>query len=259
MSPLLWWSELVLLGHGWQADSRGKGRIMIKALSGCLFVALVMVGPRAATALSYFDISSDVTLTQTAVNGNFILNSTDPSPYRVIEVSASAQNSGTSTYTDVKMVLPFAWVQKNSAGQGTAFAYSWVDANGQWESNAVTGLDGSGGVFAKPVDGGDFAAITLSAALGTMLMSDTDLALSDSWKSPTAYVLSTDDVPAWDIAATLAPSQTVNFKFYIQVERDAQIYSFWTNGSPVAIPEPGTASLLILGLAGLAAAGRRRA
>ena len=65
-------------------------------------------------------------------------------------------------------------------------------------------------------------------------------------------MLSTDDVPAWDIAATMAPSDVVNFKIYIQVERDPQIASFRVNGSPVAIPEPGTASLLVLGLAALA-------
>jgi hypothetical protein len=44
--------------------------------------------------------------------------------------------------------------------------------------------------------------------------------------SPTAGVLSTDNMPAWDIAATLTPSQIVNFNFYIQVERDAAISNF---------------------------------
>jgi hypothetical protein len=205
-----------------------------------------MVGPRAATALSYFDISSDVTLTQTGANFTFILDPSDPSLYRVIEISASAENTGTSTYTDVKMVLPFAW--------GTGFAYSWVDANGQWEYAPL-----SGGVYAVPVDNSDHGTIPVSSpSLGTMLMSDTDLALSDNFQSPTATVLSTDNVPAWDIAATLTPSQIVNFKFYIEVERDAAISSFWANGSPVAIPEPGTIALLAAGLSGLAVLGKRR-
>lgn len=229
-----------------------RGKIVTKALSGCLFLALVVVGPRAATALSYFDVSS-VMLMQTAYDANFILDPSVPSLYRVIEVDIQATNTGASTLTDVKFVVPFAWVQSS-----VQFAYSWNDTNGQWESSAVAGNDGSGGVFAKPVDGSDFSAIVASAALGTMLMSDTDLALSDSFYSPTATVLSTDNVPAWDIAETMAPSDVVNFKIYLQVERDAQISSFWVNGSPVAIPEPATASLFILGLAGLAAAGRRR-
>jgi len=216
---------------------------VIKALGGSLLLALVVFGPRPASALSYLDVSSDVTLTQTGANVNFILHDY----YRVIETSIQATNTGANTLTDVKFVVPFAWVQNT-----VQFAYGWVDANGQWESSAVTGKDGIGGVFARPVDSSDFAAIVASAALGTMLMSDTDLALSDSYYSPTATVLSTDDVPAWDIAATMAPSDVVNFKIYIQVERDNQIASFWVNGSPVAIPEPGTASLLVLGLAALA-------
>jgi hypothetical protein len=216
---------------------------VIKALGGSLLLALIVFGPRPAAALSYLDVSSDVTLTQTGANANFIFQPN----YRVIETSIQATNTGASTLTDVKLVAPFAWVQSS-----VQFAYSWVDANGQWESGAEVGYDGVGGVFARPVDGSDFAAIVASAALGTMLMSDTDLALSDSIYSPTATVLSTDDVPAWDIAATMAPSDVVNFKVYIQVERDPQIAAFWFNGSPVAIPEPGTASLLVLGLAALA-------
>jgi hypothetical protein len=222
---------------------------VIKALGGSLLLALVVFGPRPAAALSYLDVSSDVTLTQTAVNTDFILQPY----YRVIETSIQATNTGANTLTDVKFVVPFAWAVYNPIYPASVqFAYSWVDANGQWESSAVTGKDGIGGVFARPVDSSDFAAIVASAALGTMLMSDTDLALSDSYYSPTATVLSTDDVPAWDIAATMAPSDVVNFKIYIQVERDNQIASFWVNGSPVAIPEPGTASLLVLGLAALA-------
>jgi len=224
---------------------------VIKALSGCLFVALVVLGPRAATALSYFDVSS-VVLTQETYDAEFILDPSNPSLYRVIEVDIQATNTGATTLTDVKFVVPFAWVQYTLNPNSTQFVYSWNDTNGQWENSAVTGNDGSGGVFAKPVDGSDFPAIVASAALGTMLMSDTDLPLSDSYYSPTATVLSTDNVPAWDIAATMAPSDVVDFKIYLQVERDAQIYSFYINGSPVAIPEPGTASLLILGLAGLA-------
>ncbi len=59
----------------------------------------------------------------------------------------------------------------------------------------------------------------------------------------------------WDIATTLAPSQIANFRFYIEVERDVAISSFWVNGSPAAVPEASTATLLALSLAGLA---RRR-
>jgi len=224
---------------------------VIKALSGSLLLALVVIGPRAATALSYLDVSSDVTLLQlqTGYNPNFIVQTN----YRVIETTIQATNTGANTLTDVKFVVPFAWaVHSPAVPTSVQFAYGWVDANGQWESSAVTGKDGIGGVFARPVDSSDFAAIVASAALGSMLMSDTDLALSDSFYSPTATVLSTDSVPAWDIAATLTPSQVVSFKFYIQVERDNQIAAFRVNGSPVAIPEPGTASLLVLGLAALA-------
>ena len=91
---------------------------MIKALGGSLLLALVVFGPRPAAALSYFDVSSDVTLTQTGVNTNFILQPN----YRVIEITIQATNTGASTLTDAKFVVPFAWVQNT-----VQFAYGWVD------------------------------------------------------------------------------------------------------------------------------------
>jgi len=174
--------------------------------------------------------------------------------YRIAQINWTITNNTSYTYTDVTMVLPFVW-DSGTPNQ----AYEWVDADNQWiitdQGNGFDGLEN--GCYAELPT----AAYTPSPNPPTetyMLMSDTDLPTSYSLSGyETASVLSTDSVPAWEVTSSLAPSESIDFSIYIQIERGSGIGSFYIQPYMVStIPEPAT--ICMFGLGGLVLLRKKR-
>jgi len=173
--------------------------------------------------------------------------------YRIVKLDWRVTNNDSVAYNDVKMVLPFVWDSGNPLQ-----TYTWVDAANEWIiSDRGNGLDGlPDGCYAK-LPTVSYTPSPIPPTETRMLMSDTDLPLSYSYAGyETASVLSTDSVPAWSLIASLAPNDSITFSTYIQVERGANISSFWDQPYIVAVPEPAT--MLLLGLGGLTLLRKRR-
>jgi len=156
----------------------------------------------------------------------------------IYEYTRSVTNKTTATLSDVKLVIPFLW------GGSTIGPYDWVDTDNQWHSDVVNGYDGiADGVYVRAVTGVD------SAVLSRILMSDTDLPLSITFigDGSVGTVLPSDHVPAWDIAASLGPGQTVTFKYYLEQEKGSGIGGMGGNLYWVAVPEPLTVLFLAAG------------
>ena len=202
----------------------------MKVLTIFVVATMVMVASPTAFASMYYNVDSDVSVSLTNWDDEYVLATN----YRTHEFSLYMTNTSSAALTDVKYVLPFAW-------DGAGAAYEWVNADSQWHSDTPSGNDGIDGVYLKAVQSDG------SAYTNLILMGDTNLPLSNSWKSPTQTLLSSDSVFVWDIDSSLAPGETVNFKMYLEQERDATISQVWIYPYAVAVPEPATMALLALG------------
>lgn len=175
--------------------------------------------------------------------------------YRIVQFNWSVTNNGSITYTDVKMVLPFVW----DSGSPLP-AYDWIDASNEWViSDQGNGFDlVEDGCYAK-LPTVSYAPSPAPPTESRMLMSDTDLPLFYSYSGyETATVSLTDSVPDWAVTASLAPTVSVSFSTYIQVERGAGISAFYTQPYMVStVPEPATLCVLLIG-ALLGVLGKRR-
>ena len=214
-------------------------------LAACALLIMVAAATT-ATATEYFGIDQfsggDVTLGLSLWDSDFIVGA----DYHVHRLDWVVTNNGTETWFDVKLVLPFTSLRVD----GTVEAYDYDNANGEWHWT-----DTSDDFYLTPDDS---AYTPAPAALSYMLMSDTDLPLSATVNGPVVTVLPTDSVPAWDIALTLGPSDTVTFTTYLKQETDSRVDGIWLQPYTVGtVPEPATVLLVGFGAAGLLL-GRRR-
>ena len=227
----------------------------------CTVVVFVMTVPAGATLYSVVDDEvvhgspGPLNLEQTTDLVTYI----DGTDHRVFSVGFKlTNNSATTTYTDVKVVDPFEWLQMNLTPSYQVCG--WVNAENQWINPDYNGNDGvQDGLFVKVYDGPDDPVIS------AMLMSNTDIPLTSPLSGTgdyeaTASVLATDSVPCWDVAASLAPSQSISYTVYLDIERlstPPYVLGKRSDMYVVAIPEPAT--ICLLGLGGLALFRKRRA
>jgi hypothetical protein len=214
---------------------------------GLALAAIICTAISTAAATEYFGIDQfmggDVTLALANWDPYFI----DTDTYHVHRFDWRVTNNGDGTYYDVRLVLPFAWLQVD----GSRRAYGYVDASGDWHWT-----DATDDFYLEPDDS---AYTPPSASLSYLLMSDTDLPLSYNYSGQIASVLSTDSVPAWDITLILGPGQTATFTTYLEQETDSRVSGLWIQPYTVAaIPEPATLALVGVGLAALVYRRRRK-
>lgn len=169
---------------------------------------------------------------QTKPNGpiQLVNASAVESPSGVWTLTAGAQNNDVVPYYDVKFLVQFIY--------DSAAGLSFNDATDTWSG------------------GGNSA--TIGGSSGTFSMMNTDAPLSWTVTSPTtrtATLGASDTVPYIQIG-NIAAGQTVNFS--LTLNQTPRFVPFNLVGSFVAVPEPSSIALALLGAVGLAVLARRR-
>jgi hypothetical protein len=193
--------------------------------------------------------SGPVILSLVSWNSNHILTSN----FRVHEFGWKVTNNSSSVFNNLMLVMPFTWGLFSQIEE-----YDWDNTNREWINTSYNGVDNTAdGLYVKvrKDQGG--------ASVSSMLMSDTDIPLSYNWPPTTATVNPFDSLPAWDIAPTLATSETVVFKTYIEQERrtaSPALHGFYVQPYVVesSIPDPSTMLLLGSSLIGLVKVRRKK-
>ena len=217
--------------------------VFIAVLTGSAHMAIA----DSMTVWSY--PSGDIDLTFTGWNPKYI----DETGYRVAKINFELGNNTSSTYYDVKMVLPFVWQDFNPAAVPANQAAMWDNTNKEWINDYVdSGNVGDNGLYVS------IYADSNSPPISYMPVNQTDIPLSRSYPGyETATVDASDSVPAWLLAETFNPNDSIDFSIYLEYERRSTATPYLTSLEidpfvVAAVPIPGSVLLLGSGLVGLA-------
>jgi hypothetical protein len=165
--------------------------------------------------------TGDISIGLTGWNPNFVL---DPN-YRIHKFDWTVTNTTSTTYCLGRFVMPYTWGIITGATPSIQ-AYTWEDVNDQWRmTDNGDGNDGLPDGLYADAPAGPFSPA--APPYKRILMNDTDLPLTVSYSGyETASVLTTDEVPAWDIGP-IGANSTVSFSTYIRQERSAICTGFY--------------------------------
>ena len=98
-----------------------------------LFALFIIAPANAALYTTIGDASGgQVSLTMDSWNPNYVLVAN----YRVHELTFTVENTSSTTFPDVKIIVPFTW-----GYIGGLFDYSWVNGSQEWQNSSWTGND----------------------------------------------------------------------------------------------------------------------
>jgi hypothetical protein len=172
--------------------------------------------------------------------------------YRVAKFDFELDNSSSTTFYGVNLVLPFVWGNFSPGATPPKQAYNWDNSNQQWINDYVTsGNVDENGLYVKVYSDPN------SPTLSYIPINQTDIPLTAQFDSTyeQATIGSTDSVPAWLVDSVFNAGESVNFSIYLEYERRSTetpyLSSLWIDPYVTAVPIPGAVWMLGSGLIGL--------
>lgn len=211
-------------------------REKIAGFFGCVVACAIVVSTAQAT---WYDVDSVV---NSAVIGGGYTGGVTGDGYPIVELNVEVTNtSAAQTFTDVKMLMQWSWVQDWTAATGNYyFPLDWNNVVRRWE------VDSPGATYGE-------VQLWPNGYQAYILMNDiVDIRLN--YQEPgfgAASVALTDSLPYWHVADSLAPGESQIISAKIAVWEVGTVpptgFNGFARGDVIAttpIPEPGSMALL---------------